>query len=141
MATKSPEMCIMQPSPPQHQMHCSTDPLLGSSLPGDEGTAGGTCRSWAVLRWCNHTEGPWPAPSSPLPCTSPCLHTFLSPSPTPAPRGHLGKGMRNFLRSLLIQYKQSLVNSICPPRPWDRVALAEGTSGTRRQACPLHIGL
>lgn len=31
----------MQPSPPQHQMPCSTDPLLGSSLPGDEGTAGG----------------------------------------------------------------------------------------------------
>ena len=41
MVTKSPEMCIMQTPPPQHQKPCSADPLLGSSLSADIHTAGG----------------------------------------------------------------------------------------------------
>lgn len=95
---------------------------------------------WCMLSWwdpagagkccTDATTGPRPALSSPLPCTPHCLHDFSSSSPTPRP-----PRQRGLLHSLLIQHKQSSVNSICSPSPWDREALGEETSGTWRQAC------
>lgn len=120
----------------QHQMFCSTDPLLVFWVSVDVHTAsrippklGNT--ALVQLHW-----RPPARPEQPSAMAIPSLTHLVLILPDSSLLQSPQQGIRIFLPSLLIQHRQWLIDSICSLSPQDTVALGEGTSGTWRNLAP-----
>lgn len=137
---QSPEMCVKQTPPPQHQMPSPQPHCWGLTASSAHQVVGvGSC--WEVLHCCSHTEGAGHkqrhaiSARRALPCTPLPLHTLFSCYQSVSPCGHLGRGIRNFLPSgnpaqAITSQHHQLSQTLGHSSTWKRAR------GTGRQACP-----